>query len=375
MLAAMRQYQLAEIYTNLRRALTAGREAEAARWLGEVLGVELPSRLPASVARLKLEPMLTYRGFKPAELAMLAADVKPVVKFEDLPIELAAEFTARHGEHYQIEASAPYRKDYLLLRSRPLPPGTPGPDRLVALYVSRDDAASRLRRLEATAREDFAGSGALLGFPPCCVAAFAADFESSRRDQDTLNDDACRRVLTSARPGLPALNPLSDLELLGFYPCRLDCPQALAIAKRNVDALLRTRPTLLPVLRERLARPVLFWRLPFFATLPGQLEGDALVYGADAANPQQDQARVNAFPDPAVRRVQAFFAAHLGAWLAGGDRLSVTGQGLEIRHGDRLVRTVPMQPRDAPVVVTWRTWPEKFFDPGAGPAQPIPRTT
>lgn len=369
---AMQQYQLAEIYTNLRRAVTAGREAEAARALGQVLGVELPAKTPEPDPRVTLEPQLTYRGFKPAELAMLAADLKPVVKFEDLPLAEAARFVARHREHYRLETTPPYRKDYLLLRSRPVPAGSPGADQLVALYASRTDAGARLRDLEMRQREDIAGAGQLLGFPACCVQAFAHDFEASRRDQDTVNDDATRRLLTSAgrdgawHAGEPGLNPLSDLELLGFYPCRLDCPHALALAHRNVAALLHARPHLRPTLEDRLARAVLFWRLPFFATLQGRFDGDALIVS---------HVHVNAFPDANVRRIQAFFAAHLGGWLAGGERVVATAQGVEVREGTRLVRVVPRDPDLAPLAVRWRSWPQKFFDPGRGDAQPIPQVT
>jgi hypothetical protein len=370
---AMQQYQLADIYTNLRRAVARGQEAETARWLGEVLGVELQEERPAMDPRVTLEPMLTYRGFKPAELAMLAADCKPVVKFEDLPIADAARFVARHRDHYQLETTAPYRKDYLLLRSRPVQPGMPPHDQLVALYASRTDAGARLRLLESTRREDVAGAGELLGFPPCCVAAFAQDFETSRRDQDTLNDDATRRLLTSAgrqdegwHTGEAALNPLSDLELLGFYPCRLDCPRALAQARRNVLALLQSRPQLEVPVRERLARAVLFWRLPFFAALEGQFEGDALIL---------TRVLVNAFADSQVRRIQGFFAAQLSGWLAGGDRIAVTSEGVEVRAGDRFLRRFPADPLLPPLAVRWKPWPQKFFDPGHGDAQPIPRVT
>jgi hypothetical protein len=313
----MRRYQLGEVYHRLRAAVRNGQPAQASRLLGEALGVELPAEpLPARLP-VRLRPMLSYRGVKPAELAMIAADLKPVVKLEDLPIAQAAVFTRRYRDQFRILQSDPYRKDYLLLRSSP---AVADAHALVSLYVSRGPEAEQLRALEQGAREDFHGAGGLLGFPRCCVDAFAADFAHSRADQDTLNDDACRRLLASCDAPDAAVNPLSDHELLAYYPCRLDCSASLARAHSVARALDRSRPGTGAQLPHLLGAPTVFWRLPFFGTLRGRWQdGHFELSGID----------LNAFPDPEVARIQQWWARHLAGLLAPGARLQRRGEILQ----------------------------------------------
>jgi len=174
-------------------------------------------------------------------------------------------------------------------------------------------------------------TGRLLGFPACCIDAFAADFERCRDDQDDLNDEACRRLAATAiaaRPGHPALNPLSNHELLGFYPCDMQCEAAISYATRSATALARVRPQHLGEVRRQLERPCLFWRLPFFVHFEGQMEGHRLRYRS---------ATVNVFPDPEVADIQRLFASHLLPWLLRGDTLEVDAGVLSIwARGDTL---------------------------------------
>ena len=352
----MQPYVLPTIYRDLRRALASGRKDDAARALGTVLGLALPAPSDAALAsaRDRLDPGLTYRGFKPAELAMVADDLKPVVKLEDIPLPAAHRFAARFGASRHVVATPPYVKDYLLLRTKRASSSPAGPmastEPLTSLYVSRSDAAERLQQLEAESPDDVKGCGELLGFPPCCVAAFANDFERSRRDQDAVNDDACRRVLATAAAcgrgqAEPALNPTSDLEQLGFYPCSLSCAAALAMAGRTARALARRRPAVAERAAVVLSQPVLFWRLPFFLRLDGEAEGDSVIYRSIAAN---------AFPEPAARAAQTLFAACLLPILDCGDRLVVRAGALDVLRGDRRVATVDFDPALPPLAVGWR---------------------
>lgn len=350
-------YQLAQIYHTLRQAVAGGQPAQASRGLSQALGLDLPDRPPDfALARANargLVPQLTYRGFKPAELAMLAADVKPVVKLEDIPLAAARRFVASHGGRYRITASEPYLKDCLLLRSHPAPPGHPSS--LVCLYVSRGDQGAALHTLEAEHRENVEGCGRLLGFPACCIAAFAADFAVSRADQDAVNDDACRRVLVTAgpdRPGHPGCNPLSDLEMLGFYACTARCAAALALATRTAAALGQAHPEALAQARTQLCRPALFFRLPFFLVFDGSFQDGTLVYR---------DVQANVFPDPVVRRVQAWFAAHLLAVLGPGDRLRIGPSAVEVYAADRPIAQLPFDPRWPPLLTTWQSSPPQFF--------------
>ncbi len=353
---SMRQYLLAEIYSNLRRDVRIGDISAASGWLNAALGLTLAPPPAAAILHALQHGMngdLTFRGFKPAELAMIAGNLKGVVKLEDIPLPNAKRFVARHGQHYNIWQSEIFVKDYLLLRSKS-PDGSGEP--LVNLYVGRDDRALALQQLELSDRENAAACGALLGFPPCCTKAFAADFARSRQDQDTLNDDACARVLATAsldKPGHPALNPLSHLELIGFYPCSLRCRAATAAARRTARALAVERPALVPELKLRLQRAVLFWRMPFFVTFDRSslIDGLLCYHGA----------RVNAFADPIVRRVQALFAAQILPKLALGDALRLGPGAIEIYANRVKVTEIETLSERPPVLSRWGQWPKNFF--------------
>lgn len=74
--------------------------------------------------------------------------------------------------------------------------------------------------------------GQLLGYPSCCVAAFAAQAD---RGDDVFS---LARAL-AATAGVPdgRLNPLGPRPLLAFHPCRLDCPAATAFTQRAMERL------------------------------------------------------------------------------------------------------------------------------------------
>lgn len=329
---ALPKYQLAEIYARLRRAVTAGQIADAIALLQLAVPVDLPAVTGEAIALAlheQLQPALTYRGFKPAELAMLADDVKPVLKLEDLPVAEAQRFMERFHGQYRILPSETFTKDYLLMRTQPA--RSTDSAAMMNLYVSRGQQGADLQALERERPEACEESGALLGFPPCCTQAFAQDFRRSREDQDTVNDDATRRLVDQATPQNPGhawLNPLSDLEPIGCYACTPHCENALNLANKSVKALENRRPDLLPLMQTWLTAPTLVWRLPFFLIFEGHAQGEGIAY---------TRVRANAFPDPLVRRVQALFAAALIPVLAQGNWLAVRENHLEIQKDGKIV--------------------------------------
>ncbi len=347
----MHIYQLARAYTRLRDAHRRDDSGVFDRELDAALGMGLGSRtLPWRPDDHSVR-WLTYRGFKPAELAMLAADIKPIVKMEDIPIQQARQFVERFGDRYAMTISEPYRKDYLLLRSRP----TRADDRaaLVSIYTSRDGRGAELHDLERRNPDDVRTAGAMLGFPPCCVEAFATDHDRSRADQDTLNDDATRRVLQSAPTNAhPALDPLSDRELLGFYPCRRDCPAAIQRALTTLGALGKTSIRDAKACVDELGTPILFWRLPFMVRLTGHHDGDLLRY---------TDARINVFPATEVRAIQVRFGRRVLATLARGDACRVVRGALEVfAQGDR-IETLGATDGVGPVLATTVPWQPQVF--------------
>lgn len=362
------RYQLGQIYASLRAAALQGRWMQASELLGQALGSELPGHPGhaeiAHALRHHCIRQLSYRGFKPAELVMLQGGVKPVVKMEDLPIAQARQWVAAAPAEIHAEVGEPYRKDYLLLRSTPC--SVTDPEALVCVYAGRASAVAELRATEALAREDAQAAGRILAIPPCCSKAFAADFEHSRQDQDALNDDATRRLLSPAtadNPGPWQLNPLSDAELLGYYPCTLRCEPSRRRAALVLNELGLRDPASASTAATRLARPTLFWRLPFFAVVDGSWqpglgnsEAAARVLGpglADRSVLYYRAIRFNVFDDPVARSIQGLLAAHLTPLLLRGDNLKVDADGLTIRRGEVVIARVFSAPGAAPLLTAW----------------------
>ncbi len=367
------RYQLGTIYASLRRAALAGDWPSASELLGQALGCELPGRpsqpeIAYALAHRTVR-QLSYRGFKPAELAMWRTGLKPVVKMEDIPLADAQAWLRQQARHASsaspeldrgaaLALGQTYRKDYLLLRSQPCRPSDP--QALVCVYAGAAEAIAALQHSEATAREDAAAAGKILAIPECCAAAFAADFAASRADQDALNDDATRRLLGQANahsPGPWQLNPLSDSELLGYYPCSLTCTRSRARAAEVWAAQLATDPAQARLAALRLPRPVLWWRMPFFAVIqPASPTAQVIDSTADGAPILRYQhCRFNAFADPVARAIQGLLAAHLSPWLDRGDGLSADPTGLSIFHGPERILHLPSASGMAPLLTVWST--------------------
>jgi hypothetical protein len=122
----------------------------------------------------------------------------------------------------------------------------------IELYLSRDPAAAR-RVLELQAADPSAHLveiGTLLGYPACCIAAFAGQ-------RDRGDDDRNRRATFDRTPPAPALWPwaLDNLVVMPapFFPCTYLCPRAVAWAEAALAA-----GGAIEALRPVLARPVLF---------------------------------------------------------------------------------------------------------------------
>ena len=313
-------------------AINQGRMAEALAQLRALLGIGGCEASPDQLRRPAEPPpmvqALTMRGFKPAELAMLRHDLKPVVKLEDIPRDEARLFVEQHRQGHTLVCSEPYQRDDLRVDQQQQPAGE-----LVTIYASRGDGANRLAALDrAGQRHSARQAGQLLGYPDCCVEHFVRASARGHEAGAGINE----AVLRSAWAGTPrrdrALpfqnNILSDHGLLSFYPCQLRCEQALAWADRVLEALLQDDPQQARRCRRRCARPVLFFRLPFFVVFAGQTEGHSLFYDSFAVNTQGSAL---------TRRLQRLFCRDLGRLLADGDRLTVTDQTLVISRGDRLV--------------------------------------
>jgi hypothetical protein len=154
----------------------------------------------------------------------------------------------------------------------------------VELYLSRDpELARQAARLQAD--EDptahLAQLGALLGYPPCCVAAFAAQDD---RANNTRNRYASAARTRAQAPWPWPLNNLNT-RLLPFYPCRYECPLALAQAQTALGAMAESHPAMVAPLAEALALPVLYFEHDRQVILHGEATPDGGVRFGGVSTP------------------------------------------------------------------------------------------
>lgn len=127
----------------------------------------------------------------------------------------------------------------------------------VELYVSHD-AAKAERAAELQAAEDpslhLRELGELLGYPACCVAAFA-DLEDRSNNSRNRYHSALR---AGPGPWPWELNNLGAV-LAPFYPCSFTCPDALRWVRTLLGWLDRQQPGTSDGLRAALARTMLYF--------------------------------------------------------------------------------------------------------------------
>jgi hypothetical protein len=194
----------------------------------------------------------------------------------------------------------------------------------VELYIARDAAlAARAAALQAEADPSHAlrELGALLGYPACCVDAFAR--------QDDRANNSRNRYYSQARTLAPSdateepwpweLNNLHTM-IAPFYPCSYRCRSARAWARAALAELARSDPAAAETLRASLARPVLYFDHDHQLVFDGRYVDGGISYRAVTITP-------TAPPQVAV----------LAGAIGGGDRLRFDDRRLLVEQGGRLV--------------------------------------
>ena len=299
--------------------------AEALR----ALGFEAPDDLPTDPPALPTDPLRV----EVPRLEVLAYEhgIKPAL-YLTLPRAEAEAFARRFEGHPMA------RVDYLFMYDavtdvRRRAPAAPGEGTHVDLFIARDAAAvERARSIYEDPRgpsEHLAEMGALLGYPPCCVEAFAA--LPDRSNNTAIRYAAVARTRQQGQPFAAVLNNLFAYVLPSF-PCSYGCPRAIAQAEAVLALLARTQPDTAATLRRALARPVLFFdhaRLVVLAD--ARVDGDVVRYGGvfGGVSPTEDRA------------VCARFERALGAVLTRGDGLRVTDGAFEVMRGAERVAWLP----------------------------------
>ncbi len=105
-------------------------------------------------------------------------------------------------------------------------------------------------RLDAMAR-----LGALLGYPPCCTAAYLTQAEQSE------TSSFARLFATGPREGAPRWNNLFVLShaLISHFPCTLACKASAELAGATWSQLAETDEEHATAVSELLAAPITVW--------------------------------------------------------------------------------------------------------------------
>lgn len=104
----------------------------------------------------------------------------------------------------------------------------------VLIYAGKD-AARVKEAANAEQRDDRVAVGVALGYPPCCVRAFAAVPGSPRHTAVV----RARTVAATHGPGVPELNVLDPavFHFVSWMPCTLTCASSAALARATLDAV------------------------------------------------------------------------------------------------------------------------------------------
>ena len=194
----------------------------------------------------------------------------------------------------------------------------------VELYIAADPAlAQRAAHFQAEVDPTRAlvELGTLVGYPPCCVEAFARQDDRANNSRNRY----CSHARTLASDGSTRapwpweLNNLHSV-IVPFYPCSYRCDRALAWARTALAESARVHPTYAGELRAVLARPVLYFDHEHQVVFDGEVVDGTVTYRAVALA-----------PSPSSQ------LAVLAAAFGRGERLSLDDRYLLVERGTQMV--------------------------------------
>lgn len=207
------------------------------------------------------------------ELALVRAGRKAASLKENVPVELAPGLVRAYramGLHADVTST--HTCD---LRAGVHRPG--GEHAIVAVAATAEALAQvlSLQRALSTSRgrADVEALGRLMGYPPCCSAAFAEQLE--RGD----NADNERQTLLRA-PGAalsPLLNRFGPYPLVSHHACSPDCAPSLALAAEALEIVRARSPGAAQRVEAAQRQPVLFLDYRRIVDLEGRFDGDDFV--------------------------------------------------------------------------------------------------
>jgi hypothetical protein len=158
----------------------------------------------------------------------------------------------------------------------------------IELYIARErELAERAAHWQAEGdpTRSVKELGALFGYPPCCIDAFARQDDRANNSRNRYYGHA--RTLApdgTTRPWPWELNNLHTL-IVPFYPCTYRCQMALGWARAALAALAREHPPVADALHAALARPVLYFDHDHQLAFDGEWTGAGIAYRTVALAP------------------------------------------------------------------------------------------
>lgn len=317
---------LAARYDRLFRAHEVGDQAEGLRAFHAIAGIADGPVAEEGVVGPARVAWLRYDRPRRVDLLALRAGARGVAKFEDLDRNTALALARRlRADGFRTVQEGPYARRFDVALSTPM-----GAADRYLIAASRGTEAERVIAAERDRSPEGARrAGLLLGYPPCCVDRFVALERSPEAERDGINE-AALRVLLDGPSVHWALHPLCSESLVGFVPCSGRCARALAFARRVFAAVERADPAGAAVLRGKLLRPMLVFRVGVFWVFDGPGEGCG-------RQGRVQYAQVAAQDDPSLPWLHAWGARAVGAALAGADDVSLEGDTLVAGYGGRPV--------------------------------------
>jgi hypothetical protein len=277
--------------------------------------------------------MLRYDRPRRIDILALLGGARPVAKFEDLSPSGAAALEAKfRAKQLQVVRVGPYAKRFDVAVSDE--DGARGREGLYTVIASVGSEAQAVADAERTRGADSARlAGTALGYPACCVASFVAAERSEAARLEGINEAAIRSITGHVGVVRWEMNTLSMMSPIGFTPCRADCPEALAFARRVLAAVERVSTDEARVVKQVLSRPVLFFRYPMFFSL------DAVEAPTASAKVRYARALPNDDGAPRAPVLHAWLHNEIGAPLTEGDEVELDQDVLAIRRlGEPIAR-------------------------------------
>lgn len=315
------------------RATALAREAEDAAGALRAAGFLSGRALPPGRA-LPQDPDL--RPVPRLELMAFEAGIKPAL-YLTLPRAEAEALLPRFDKYFVTRVD--YALDHDLVRDVRARVNTPeGEGTHVDLFIARDASQSaRAREIYLDPRGPSAHlreMGAMLGYPACCVEAFAA--LDDRSNNSAIRYAAHARTAAGGGRFEPVLNNLFA-HVLPWFPCGYGCAPSVEAARAVLARFAEEDPAGAAALQKRLRRSVFYVDHARLVALEGaRLEGDVLRYAGALGSLGGVEGD--------ARAVAARFEASLGSLLALGDGLRLGEGRLEVFAGGRVVASLERGP-------------------------------